>query len=219
MEKYFIIRGALLLNALFLVVSNTACALDLNIKDEKLRYCVQQTAAKNNWQTVQDITVLECHNQNIASIDGIEQFTNLQKLSLYNNVISEFPALKLPKLTQLNIAKNKLISLQLKDLPELDNFLAFGNQLKTLELRNLPKLKTFKANNNQITDFIYADLPELEKLYMFDNKMVTIDIYRMPKMTYMDVRQNPMPDKLYEDMDKLKGVTFLHNGNTKDWHQ
>lgn len=194
-------------------------ALDLALKDDNLRKCVQETADKNHWQTPQDVTALECHNQGIASVEGIEQLSNLEKLSLYNNNISDFPAFKLNHLTFLNIAKNKLPNLSLKDYPALENFLAFGNQLHTLELNNLPTLKTFKANNNQITDFIYKDLPALEKIYMFDNKMITIDIYRLPKMNYMDVRQNPMPDKLYEDMDKLKGVTFLHNGNTRDWHQ
>ena len=200
-------------------ISRLTLALDLNISDERLRSCIEQTAAKNHWQSTADITKLECHNQAISSLEGINQLINLENLSLYNNALSDIPTLLLPKLTQLNIAKNKLTRLQLSALPALETIYAFGNQLQTLELKQLPALKILKANNNQITHFIYADLPALEKLYLFDNKMVTIDIYRLPKMNYMDVRQNPMPDKLYEDMDKLKGVTFLHNGNTRDWHQ
>ncbi len=200
------------------LVCTPSLALELNLKDENLRKCVQQAVEKNRWQSTQDVTALECHNQNIASLEGIEQFNNLEKLSLYNNNLTSVPAFTLPKLVFLNVAKNKLPLLSLKDYPALESFLAFGNQLSKLELANLPALKSFKANNNQITDFIYKDLPALEKIYMFDNKMITIDIYRLPKMNYMDVRQNPMPDKLYEDMDKLKGVTFLHNGNTRDWH-
>ena len=47
--------------------------------------------------------------------------------------------------------------------------------------------------------------------------MVDMDIYHLPLAHYIDVRQNPMPDKLYEEMDKLKGITFLHDGNAKDW--
>lgn len=224
MANYLLNRHALLKCVFFItgiicaLISQGALALELSLKDENLRKCIQLTAEKNHWQTAQEIVALECHNQNIVSVNGIEQLANLEKLSLYNNNIVELPALKLPKLNFLNVAKNKLTQLSLKDYPTLESFLAFGNQLHTLELNNLPNLKTFKANNNQITDFIYKDLPALEKIYMFDNKMITIDIYRFPKMNYMDVRQNPMPDKLYEDMDKLKGVTFLHNGNTRDWH-
>ncbi|GGY86036.1 hypothetical protein GCM10011613_33820 [Cellvibrio zantedeschiae] len=215
-----LLKRVFFIGGFFYGLSCAPCiALELALKDDNLRNCAQQAADKNHWQTATEFTALECHNQNIASVEGIEQFVNIEKLSLYNNNLSSFPALNLPKLNFLNIAKNKLPQLKLKDYPALESFFAFGNQLSTLDLSNLPNLKSFKANNNQITDFIYKDLPALEKIYMFDNKMVTIDIYRLPKMNYMDVRQNPMPDKLYEDMDKLKGVTFLHNGNTRDWHQ
>lgn len=197
--------------------SLTAQALDVTVADENLRQCIQQTSEKFHWLTIADITSLECHNQNIVNIEGIEALSNLQSLSLYNNQISIINHLALPKLKQFNIAKNKLKTLTLENLPELEALLAFGNQLTQLELSALPKLKLLKANNNAIIDIHYSNLPALEKLYLFDNKMATIDIYHLPMMNYMDVRQNPMPDKLYEDMDKLKGVTFLHNGNSRDW--
>ena len=99
----------------------------------------------------------------------------------------------------------------------LEELYIFNNKLTALSLTKLPNVKLLKANENQLLTFVYADLPSLEKIYLFNNKIVTLDIYHLPKMHYMDCRQNPMPDKLYDEMNALKGVTFLHEGNAKDW--
>lgn len=204
-------------SSLLWLLCSTTQALELSLQDPQLRLCINQQAEQQHWQSAGDITALECHNQNITTLAGIEQLSNLHSLSLYNNAIHSLGRLQLPKLTLLNLAKNKLTELTLGDLPELQTLYVFNNQLQQLTLKSLPKLSLLKANNNVIANFNYSDLPALEKLYLFDNKMADIDIYHLPRMTYMDVRQNPMPDKLYEDMDKLKGVTFLHNGNSRDW--
>ena len=202
-----------------MLILTSACtqALELPLQDANFKQCVQELATKKNWQSLADITELECNSKNIASLAGIEQFPQLQKLSVYNNQLTEASIGKLPNLRHINIAKNKIAQVAFSELPALEELYIFGNKLTALELMGLPKLKLLKINDNQILHFTYKDLPALEKIYMFNNVMETVDIYHLPAMTYMDARQNPMPDPLYEEMDKLKGVTFLHDGNAEDW--
>ena len=192
-------------------------ALDFTSSDGNLQKCITELAQKNNWATVDAVTKIECHSKEIAAIDGLEKFTQLQSLSLYNNQISSAKIKGLPNLRHINLAKNELKTVELADLPALEEFYVFNNKLVNLTLTSLPKLKLLKANENQLLTFNYSDLPQLEKIYIFNNKMVDVDIYHLPKMRYMDCRQNPMPAKLYDDMNALKGVTFLHDGNAKDW--
>lgn len=202
---------------LLLLASAVTQALEIPLQDANFKHCVQELAAKKNWQSLADITAVECHSKNIASLEGIEQFPQLQKLSLYNNQLTEATIGNLANLRHINLAKNKITQVNFNELPALEELYIFGNKMTALELTGLPKLKLLKINDNQIVQFTYKDLPALEKIYMFNNVMEHVDIYHLPAMTYMDARQNPMPDPLYEEMDKLKGVTFLHDGNAEDW--
>lgn len=194
-----------------------ASALDFSVSDTNFKQCLIALAQKNNWLSVDVVTKIECHSQNIAVVDGLEQFTQLQSLSIYNNQLTQVSVKNLPHLRHLNLAKNSLKSIELVGLPALEELYIFNNKLTGLSLNNLPALKLLKANENQLLTFTYSELPELEKIYLFNNKIVTLDIYHLPKMRYMDCRQNPMPTKLYDEMNALKGVTFLHDGNAKDW--
>lgn len=187
------------------------------IADAALKACVIGQAQKNHWDTSTQVTNLECNSQHIKQLEGLSQFTQLAKLSLYNNELERADVQGFSQLKHVNLAKNQLAQITLAALPALEELYLFGNKLTQLQLSQLAQLKTVKINDNQLTQFTYSDLPSLEKIYLFNNKIVDLDIYHLPAMRYMDARQNPMPDKLYEDMDKLNGVTILHDGNAKDW--
>lgn len=209
-------------NVFLLVISLLACAqkagaLELTFADANLTNCVRELIAKHQWQSVEQITSVECHSKKIAALDGIAQLVKLQKLSLYNNLLTRAELTGLPELRHLNLAKNRIADVSLSNLPALAELYLFNNQLTQLHLQPLPALKLLKINENRILNFTYAELPAVEKIYMFNNLMEHVDIYRLPRMTYMDARQNPMPDPLYEEMDKMKGVTYLHDGNAEDW--
>jgi protein phosphatase 1 regulatory subunit 7 len=196
---------------------NRVQALELAFVDQNLTACVQEIISKKQWQSLEQITSVECHSKKIASLTGIEQLTKLQKLSLYNNNLSEASLGNLPELRHINLAKNQITRTKFAQLPALAELYLFSNRLEKFDLQHLPALKLLKINDNRILTFTYQDLPALEKIYMFNNLMEHVDIYHLPAMTYMDARQNPMPDPLYEEMDKIKGVTFLHDGNAEDW--
>jgi protein phosphatase 1 regulatory subunit 7 len=202
---------------LLILASAFTQALELPLQDANLKHCVQALVAKKNWQSLADITAIECHSKNITSLAGIEHFPQLQKLSLYNNQLTEASIGNLAQLRHINLAKNKIAQVNFSELPALQELYLFGNKMTALDLSGLPHLKLLKINDNKIVQFTYKDLPSLEKIYMFNNVMEHVDIYHLPAMTYMDARQNPMPDPLYEEMDKLNGVTFLHDGNAEDW--
>lgn len=202
---------------LLLLTNEKLWALGVNLADANLQQCVLDVAQQKNWQTIAEITDIQCHSKAIKSLVGIEQFTQLQKLSLYNNQLQDVKLTGLVNLRHLNLAKNKLTQVSFSDLPVLEELYIFNNKLSSLELNKLPKLVLLKTNDNQLKQFTYSELPALEKIYMFNNHVEHIDIYNLPKMHYMDARQNPVPDKLYEEMDLRKGVTFLHDGNAEDW--
>lgn len=207
----------LIIISVFLCQYSTAQTTDLSVVDPNLTICIQKSASKKGWTTAESVETLICHSKKIKSLEGIEKFTNLKKLSLHKNQLKQADVSALKKLEHLNLARNQLTSLVLQDLPELKQLFVFGNKLASLKLQNLPNMLLLKANSNKLVAFEYSSLPLLKKIHIFDNQLEDIDIYHLPKMTYMDCRQNPMPDPLYEEMDEMNGVTILHDGNAEDW--
>jgi len=187
------------------------------IPDTAFKQCLSELAAQQQWSDAAAVREIVCHAKGINSVDGINAFVNVEKISLYNNSIAALDLVTLPKLRQLNLARNKLKSLSLPELPLLNELFLFNNQMQQLDLPALAQLQTLKANSNKLTAFRYRGLPLAEKIYLFDNKLPTMDIDHLPKLHYMDVRQNPMPDDLYQRMDAMKAATILHDGNAPDW--
>ena len=210
-----------LLSSLFIVCltsADTPYAEDnFRVHDNNFQLCLEKLAKKHSWNTPIEFTEIVCHNKKISSLNGVEQFEEITKLSLHKNNISEITLNSLSKLKQLNLGRNRLTKASFSNLPQLESLFLFDNNITELSLQQLPSLRKLKANSNKIEHFSYKRLASLEKIYLFNNQMEDIDIYNLPNLKYMDVRQNPMPDKLYEDMDALKNVTILHDGNADDW--
>lgn len=203
--------------ALLLLFSQQILALQPPVKDPELSRCIEEHMSRLVTKEATAVLELQCSNRRILSTEGLEQFTQLQTLNLFNNRLEHFSAIPLSKLVSLNLAGNRLSSLSLMNFPQLQTLLVFNNQLQTLTLNNLPELTSLKGNGNQLVEWHYVHLPKLEKVMLFNNKMPTIDIYHLPALKIMDVRQNPMPDPLYDAMNKMTGVTFMHDGNAPDW--
>ncbi len=199
--------------------AHTSAAQTFSVSDPKLQQCLQSIAKKEQWRQPADFIDIKCHGNNIRSLQGLEAFTNVVMLSIYNNKLSRIDVdlTRLKQLKTLNLARNNIEQAELAKLESLEKVYLFSNGLRSLKLGGLTKLKEIKANNNKISDFHYVDLPRLEKMYIFNNELETINIYDLPSLQYMDCRENPMPDELYDEMDQLEHITFLHDGNAEDW--
>jgi Leucine-rich repeat (LRR) protein len=188
-----------------------------SITDLSFRRCLKELAAENNWYAPADFLYISCHNSDIESIEGIEIFINITKLSLYKNKLKAVNLANLSRLEHLNLAGNKLIELHLSGLIALEECYIFKNKLRKVSIQLTPKLNKLKANNNQINELIFRDTVTLTRLYIFDNKLENLEMDNLPALNYLDTRHNPMPDEFYDHLDSLEALTALHDGNSEDW--
>jgi len=125
---------------------------------------------------------LNCGNQNIADLTGVEYFVNITQLNCFNNQLTSLPSLaNMTSLQQLNCGAN-----QLTVLPALTNNTALkelhcmSNQLIVLpDLTNNTALEWLWCYNNQLT--VMPDLSAntaLIRLRFFSNLLTT-----MPDLT------------------------------------
>ena len=137
---------------------------DNNFRDYVSNYCDFNGDGKLSENEIARIEILSVNYRNIASIEGIENFTSLTNLSCSGNQIEEIS--KLPdSLLWLNCSVNKLTA-----LPELPSNLSSigcsGNQLTAMP--ELPEtLVSLYCSDNQLTA-LPANLSELENLWMFN---------------------------------------------------
>lgn len=196
------------------LIANTAIH---HLTDPALSNCLKTLMIKHQWQTAADVKSIKCHNMGISSTQGIEQFSQIESLSLYKNSIKTIHLSGFKQLEKLNLAGNELSQLKLSQLPRLKTLYIFKNRLVKLHLETMPQLVQIKANNNQLTSATMIAAPKLSKLYLFDNQLEYFELNDLLSLTYLDVRQNPMPDDFYDFLDAQSYLTARHDGNMDDW--
>jgi len=103
----------------------------------------------------------------ISDTKGIEYFTELQTLSIYNSNLSSFSLKGLKKLTKLSITSNKkLTTLNLSDLPNLEILDCYSNHLSSIDVSNFKKLREIDYHGNlELTTLDFRGCNSLEVGY------------------------------------------------------
>lgn len=112
---------------------------------------------------LQAVTAMDVSNQGIASLKGIEYFTNLESLNCRGNQLTQLDVNANRQLKNLNAKANWLTSLTLR-LPLLKGLYVGENQLTTLDMSHNPKLEDsgFVGRNNDLRTLILPNVPGLQ---------------------------------------------------------
>lgn len=112
---------------------------------------------------LQAVTSVDVSNQGIASLKGIEYFTNLESLNCRGNQLTQLDVNANRQLKNLNAKANWLTSLTLR-LPLLKGLYVGENQLTTLDMSHNPKLEDsgFVGRNNDLRTLILPNVPGLQ---------------------------------------------------------
>ena len=126
----------------------------------------------------------------LDDLSGIENFTNLRKLTVDRQSLRRVDLSKNTKLEYVWIANNKLIEINLKNLEFLEELQLIGNQLETIDLSDSPYLKILRLGENYFSSF---------------------DLESTPRVNYLVLKSNPLTEiKNLEDLTLLKSL-FIGN--------
>lgn len=149
---------------------------DIALEDPILQTCVDAAAKENGWQTLGEVTELECDFygfryrfqealriqdaltsqsevddlQGIVNTAGIEWFTELEKLSLTGHYYSEIDVSTLAKLKNLDLNSSFIGSLDLSNNAELEELDIAGTLVTDLNLSGLEKLSKVYAGGKSV---------------------------------------------------------------------
>ena len=163
-------------------------------------YSGYSTASNIYPADAQKITSLYLFRRNIAGMEGIQYFTELQNLYCQGN---------------------RLTSLDVRQCAELETLICFGNQLTSLDVSQNPALYELYCSNNQLTSLDVRQSPELLRLSCFNNQLTSLDVSRNTKLLSLvcgsnqlkglDVRQCAELLDLWCDGNLLKSLDVSQN--------
>jgi len=163
----------------------------------------------------------------IKSIDGWEEgsLANLLYLNLSENLLSAMPALAMPGLKKVSLAKNEIEKCEAftghESIEELD---LSGNVLESLAgIGNMPNLKSLNLAKNKITSLEgMAGLPELKSLDLSGNQLQDLagPWVEAPNLTSADLSGNLLatakPFDNLRALPKLRSLSVSEECGTGD---
>ncbi len=165
---------------------------DIVFEDEAFKACVLASKALDS----KDLVELICRKQKIESIAGIEHLTDLKRLDLTKNKLTEANLSHNSKLEEVCLGNNRIEKLDVSTCKELTHLEVFMNDLEALDLSYNPKLENIYANQNEFEELDVSKNAELEDLRVDSNNLTTINISANTKLSRLDIGNNPLTSQL-----------------------
>jgi len=143
---------------------------------DALEACIDDAVRNQGVTDRANLTVLDCSDEGITALDGLEALTSLQVLALDNNRLTDItPISMLPNLESLSLA--------FTDVANLDG------------LQGLITLKSLVISNNLVTDLAFvANLPDLEVLHAQNNQIQELPDLSATSLELLSLTGNPVSD-------------------------
>jgi protein phosphatase 1 regulatory subunit 7 len=141
----------------------------------------------------QKVTKLYVDNLGIVNLEGINQFTNLEELGCYNNLLASLDVSKLKKLKYLYAYNNKINTLNITGLTQLEHLYVQNNIfIASLDVSKMPDLKELYFSDNRITSLDVSGLNLLEKIEGENNRISTVALRKAPNLKSVNLKNNQM---------------------------
>ena len=170
----------------------------------------------------ESVKVLSIEGSKLEAIDSLDAFSNLETLSLGDNLLTSLQDHILPfNIKMINLSQNKISNLELTKLINLKELDLSHNEINDEILMKLIKipnnLKILKINNNklilnQVSQF--KDYDSLEELSLSNNLIEVLSANQFPQnLTHLNLNNNQISHLTYETFLNLKQLKELNLEN------
>ncbi|WP_395044525.1 T9SS type A sorting domain-containing protein [Flavobacterium sp.] len=147
---------------------------------------------------------LDISLSNISSLEGVNNFLNLQSLYCNSNQLISFDVIGLINLTSLDCSNNQLIYLNENGLSNLSTLYCSNNQLTSLNVSGLYNLTSLNCVSNQLTSLDLSGLINLSNLNCGSNQLISLNVSGLTYLNSLYCNNN-----LLTNLD-LSGLTYLN---------
>ena len=145
-------------------------------------------------QLVEEINAIDW---NIASLEGIQLFTNLKRLDVSQNQLTALDLSKNTNLEALAVSENQLTALDLSKNTKLKTLNVSYNQLTALDTSKLTALQELYCYSNaQLKSLNLKNNKALTRLYCNNCALTGLDLANNTNLTHLECHDNPQIKKL-----------------------
>lgn len=161
---------------------------------------------------VENITVLDIHDKDIQSLDGIEYFTALEKLDCSCNELNELNVSNSHRLREVYCYNNRFLSLDFSDTPELEILdCGYDTDILSLNISNNTALKVLACHYTSLTSLDISNAPYLTELYCYGSWLEQLDVSNNIKLQELECWGNRMTslDVSNKKITSLDGIEYF----------
>lgn len=155
-------------------------------------------AAKAGWHKLKPtaegcaLTALECYNQGIHSLQGIEMFQQLEQVTCSDNPITELDLNALPHLKRLYCLNAPLNRLEMDSCHHLQHVQLSYTKLKALDLKPFPELDLLLVIFSPLSEIDLTPCPNLKHLYIRGTQIREVDIRPCANLLELHALDTPL---------------------------
>ena len=157
-------------------------------------------------EEIEGVTSIAVGKLGIASLQGIEFFTELTNLECWGNAITSLDLSQNTKLENLICEGNQLTSLELSENTELEWLVCSDNQLTSLDVSGCTKLTDLFCNDNHLTSLDVSGCTELTDLFCKDNHLTSLDLSKNTELEHLDCNNNQLTSL---DLSANTGLQYI----------
>jgi Leucine-rich repeat (LRR) protein len=158
------------------------------------------------------VSYLKINNTRTASLNGINDFSNLTYLDCQSNLLASLDVTNLKKLTKLDCGYNYISNLNVNGLTSLENLNCRANKLQTLDISSLKGLKIFSCASNTIEALDVTNLTALTELYCNFNSITSLNLNGLINLVQLSCGNNKISKLDISNLVNL--VSFASPSNT-----
>ncbi|QQX75503.1 MULTISPECIES: T9SS type A sorting domain-containing protein [Aequorivita] len=161
-------------------------------------------------------------DQNIDSMEGLQYFIHLFRLSCQDNNLTELDLSALQYLETIGCGRNQLTTLDFSGNWRLEHIVCEDNNLIEINITQCVNLERLYAYGNQLTSLDLSLFPQLRDLNLQINNFTHLDVSQNPlldsfncgdnQLSTLDITQNPLIDWLVCVRNDLE-ILDMRNGN------
>ena len=143
-------------------------------------------------EEIADVTSISFIGAKIASLKGIEFFTELTELYCSRNQLTALDVSKNTKLTNLECYGNQLTTLDVSKNTALTKLRCFDNPLTALDLSKNTALTELCCSNNQLASLDVSKNTALTDLRCENNQLASLDVSKNTALTFLWCSDNKL---------------------------
>ena len=130
----------------------------------------------------------------ISSLEGIELFPALEKLSCMNNRLKSLDVSQNKNLTYLQCSFNQISSLDVSGLDKLVALYCENNHMTSLTLTGATALEVIYCRSNDLPSVDFSTNTSLKFIETFDNRLTSVDLSTLKNLEFVHLDHNKLTD-------------------------